>query len=186
MKHRKLLACFLSVSLLVSLLAGCAAAPGLPADTTAATPEQTTLPDETTQPPETTLPPETTEATEPTADYTVFCGKYSDTETVEGPCYTVNIISVDNETKTIGLTVSFVGRNSSPVYETDEITATIEDDHTASFEWKDSWGNLGEGTLVLDPNDPSTVQVMMTVTEEAEVNRASLSTKGEYMTLTRR
>lgn len=183
MKHRKLLACLLSVLLLVSLLAGCAAAP---AETTASTTEQTETPPETTQAVETTAAIETTAAVVPAVDYTVFCGKYSDTETVEGPCYTVNIISVDNEAKTVVLTVSFIGRNASPVYETDEITATIEDNHTAAFEWKDSWSNQGTGSLVLDPDDPQTVQIMMTVTEEAEVNRGTLSTKGEYKTLNRR
>ena len=186
MKHRKLLARFMSVLLLVSLLAGCAAAPG------GSTTETTTLPPETTQSAETTAateaaqPPETTAATEATVDYSVFCGRYSNTDTPEGPCYTVNIISVNLETKAIELTVSFVGPNASPVYETDPISAAIGDDHTALFAWKDSWGNLGEGELVLNPDDPLTVQVLMTVTEEAEVNRGTLSTKGEYRTLNRR
>jgi hypothetical protein len=186
MKHRKLLAPFMSVLLLVSLLAGCAAAPG------GSTTEATTLPPETTRSAETTAateaaqPPETTAATEATVDYSVFCGRFSNTDTVEGPCYTVNITGVDNETKTVELTVCFVGRNASPIYETDPISAHIADDHAAWFEWLDSWGNRGEGTLVLDPVDPQIVRVLMNVTEEAELNRGTLSTRGEYMTLNRR
>lgn len=170
------------------LLAGCGTAPV--GNTTGAA--QTTQPPETTQPAETTAatettqPSETTEATETPVDYSVFCGRFSNTDTVEGPCYTVNITGVDNETKTVELTVCFVGRNASPIYETDPISAHIADDHTAQFEWLDSWGNRGEGTLVLDPVDPQTVQVLMNVTEEAELNRGTLSTRGEYMTLNRR
>ena len=170
------------------LLAGCGVAPG--GNTTGAA--QTTPPPETTQPAETTVatettqPSETTEATEAPVDYGVFCGRFSNTDTVEGPCYTVNITGVDNETKTVELTVCFVGQNASPIYETDPISAHITDDHTARFEWLDSWGNRGEGALVLDPVDPQTVRVLMNVTEEAEVNRGTLSTRGEYMTLNRR
>jgi len=63
---------------------------------------------------------------------------------------------------------------------------TFDENNTATFAWVDSWSNKGEGTLKLDPADTSSVQVMMTVTEEAEVNRATLSTHGDYMALTRR
>ncbi len=170
------------------LLAGCGAAPGDGTTGAAQTtpPPETTQPAETTAATETTQPSETTEATEAPVDYGVFCGRFSNTDTVEGPCYTVNITGVDNETKTVELTVCFVGRNASPIYETDPISAHIADDHTARFEWLDSWGNRGEGTLVLDPVDPQTVRVLMNVTEEAEVNRGTLSTRGEYMTLNRR
>ena len=200
---------------LLCLLAGCAAGTVQPADTTGNTAnteigqateimtqptEATTEATETTQPVETTAettqpvettaettqPVETTAGTLPPIDYTVFCGNYSDTETVEGPCYTVSIISVDNESKAIELAISFVGRNSSPVYAAEQIYSTIESDHTAQFEWEDSWENRGVGTLVLNPDDPSAVQLMMTVTEEAEVNRATLSTRDEYKTFVRR
>ena len=123
--------------------------------------------------------------TEP-VDYTAFCGHYSDTETVEGPCYTVSILSVDNETKEIEIQISYVGPHSSPVYTTELIEVFIADDHTVQFEWTDSWSNEGTGTLVLDPDDPSVVQLTMTVTKEAEVNRATLSTHGESRTLNRR
>ena len=161
-----------------------------PVETTAETTQLVETTAETTQPVETTAettqPVETTAETLPPIDYTVFCGNYSDTETVEGPCYTVSIISVDNESKAIELAISFVGRNSSPVYAAEQIYSTIESDHTAQFEWEDSWENRGVGTLVLNPDDPSAVQLMMTVTEEAEVNRATLSTRDEYKTFVRR
>ena len=174
---------------LLCLLAGCAAGTGQPADTTGnvKTTETAQMTETMTQPTETTtLPTETTAETLPPIDYTVFCGDYSDTETVEGPCYTVRIISVDNETKAIELEISFVGRNSSPIYVAEQICSTVTSDHTAQFEWKDSWENRGVGTLILNPDDPSTVQLLMTVTEEAEVNRATLSTHDEYKTFTRR
>lgn len=119
-------------------------------------------------------------------DYTVFCGNYSDTETVEGPCYTVSITSADNEAKTIEIIISYVGINSSPVYNTEPISVSFENDNRAEFEWEDSWGNSGVGTLVLNPDDTSAVRLLMTVTEEAEVNRATLSTSEQYKTLARR
>ena len=131
----------------------------------------------------------TTEVESPVAepvDYTAFCGHYSDTETVEGPCYTVSILIADNETKEIEIQISYVGPHSSPVYTTEPIKASIAEDHTVEFAWTDSWSNEGNGTLVLDPDDLSEVQLMMTVTKEAEVNRATLSTHDEHKILTRR
>ena len=128
-----------------------------------------------------TAPP----AAEP-VDYAAFCGHYSDTKTVEGPCYTVSILSADNEDKTIEIQVSYVGLHSSPVYTTEPIEASIADDHTVQFDWSDSWSNEGTGTLILNPDDLSAVQLTMTVTKEAEVNRATLSTHGESRTLNRR
>ena len=128
-----------------------------------------------------TAPP----AAEP-VDYAAFCGHYSDTETVEGPCYTVSILSEDNEDKTIEIQVSYVGLHSSPVYTTEPIEASIADDHTVQFAWTDSWANEGTGTLILNPDDLSAVQLTMTVTKEAEVNRATLSPHGESRTLNRR
>lgn len=119
-------------------------------------------------------------------DYTAFCGYYSDTETVDGPCYTVGILSVDNESAAIELEISYVGINSSPVYVTEPILAAIGEDHTVEFTWTDSWYNAGSGTLILQPDDPSEVQLTMTVTEEAEVNRATLATGDEAKILVRR
>lgn len=139
---------------------------------------------ENAQPTDTTTT--TVGTTEVPVDYTAFVARYSDTDTVDGPCYTVNITAADTASKTVEFVVSYVGPNSSPVYNTETISATVADDHTVAFEWADSWSNKGEGTLVLNPADTSSIQVMMTVTEEADVNRATLSTNGEYRTLTRR
>lgn len=175
----KHLALFLAMLMLCSLTA-CGADSEQPVDSTATT---------TTQDVAATTTTESTTTTQPTqapVDYAVFCGRYSDTDTVEGPCYTVNITRVDNATKEIELSIGFVGKNSSPIYNTEVIIATVTEDHTVNFEWKDSWSNKGDGTLVLNPDDSSTVQLMMTVTEEAEVNRATLSTNGQYKTLNRR
>lgn len=131
-------------------------------------------------------PPASPKQTEISVDYAVFCGHYSDTDTVEGPCYTVSILSVDNASRTIEISISYAGINSSPIYVTDSIFAPIADDHTVSFEWTDSWSNEGIGTLILNLADPSEIQVMVTVTQEAEVNRATLSTHDQYKTLFRR
>ena len=159
---------FLALMVLLCSLSACADGSEQPADT------PTTSTEESKQP-----------TAEP-VDYTVFCGNYSDTETVDGPCYTVSIISVDNATKLIEISISYVGVYSSPVYVTEPIHASISSDHTVQFEWTDSWMNQGVGTLVLNPDDPSTVQLMMTVTEEAEVNRATLSTGDQTKTFARR
>jgi len=140
-------------------------------------------------PPATPTTPSAVETEQQTAspiDYTAFYGNYSDTDTVEGPCYTVSILHADNETKAIEISISYVGIKSSPLYVTEPIHASIASDHTVQFEWTDSWQNQGIGTLVLNPDDPSMVQLMMTVTEEAEVNRATLSTHDQHKTLLRR
>lgn len=158
----------LMAALLLCSLAACAGETEQPTET----PDASTS--ETEQPPASTV------------DYTAFCGDYSDSETIEGPCYTVSISNADNEAKAIELAVYYVGPNASPIYATETIRASIADDHTVQFEWMDSWGNQGIGTLVLNPDDTSMVELMMTVTEEADTNRATLSTHDQYKTLLRR
>ena len=129
-------------------------------------------------------------ATSPTiqqeVNYDLFCGHYSDTERVEGPCYSVSIQKADNDTTAIEFSITYVGINSSPIYTTDAIKASITKDHKVEFKWKDSWDNEGVGTLLLNPADSYSIQLMMTVTDESEVNRATLSTNGQYKTLMRR
>ena len=120
------------------------------------------------------------------ADFSKFIARFSDTDTPEGPCYTVNIENINNETKEIEFTVSFVGVKSSPVYSTDKIKAVIADDNTASFNWTDSWKNEGTGVIKINLDDSSKIEILMTITNEAEVNRATLSTKDEYRVLTKR
>ena len=119
-------------------------------------------------------------------DFSKYIARFSDTDTPEGPCYTVNIENINNETKEIEFTVSFVGVKSSPVYFTDKIKAVIADDNTASFNWTDSWKNEGTGVIKINPDDSSKIEILMTITKEAEVNRATLSTKAEYRVLTKR
>lgn len=119
-------------------------------------------------------------------DYSEFIARFSDTDTPEGPCYTVNITNINNETKEIEFEISYVGIKSSPLYCTDIIKAKIEEDNTVSFGWKDSWQNEGTGVLRLNPEDSSEIEILMTVTAEAEVNRATLSTHKEYRILTKK
>jgi len=137
----------------------------------------------------TTTAATTAATTAPTAapvDYTAFCGLYKTDSDVNEPSYNVQILNADNTARSADVVVSYYGKNGSPIYETDTVTVTFDENNTATFAWVDSWSNKGEGTLKLDPADTSSVQVMMTVTEEAEVNRATLSTHGDYMALTRR
>ncbi len=165
----------LSVLIVLALLCVCTAcgntaAPSDSTDTTTTTAATTT----------------TTASTEATVDYTAFCGLYKTDSDVNEPSYNVQILNADNTARSADVVVSYYGKNGSPIYETDTVTVTFDENNTATFAWEDSWSNKGEGTLKLDPADTSSIQVMMTVTEEAEVNRATLSTHGDYMALTRR
>ena len=120
-------------------------------------------------------------------DYSALCGTYYDSVPVSpsGPSYFVIIDKIDNNTKSIEFSISYVGYNLSPLYETETIRTTIASDNTVQFNWSDSWGNKGNGTLVLNPNDTSSIKILVNITEDAGGNRATLSTFGEYKTLTR-
>ena len=119
-------------------------------------------------------------------DYSALCGYYSDVVNENGPCYSITINKIDNNTKTIEFEICYVGFNCSPIYDTGAIYATIASDNTVKFSWTDSWANKGTGTLILNPNNTSSIKIKVNVTEEADVNRATLSTYGDYETLTRR
>jgi len=175
---KKILSFLLAAALLFTLSAcvGGVKDPADPADI----PEPQSEPAADTPAPQ-PVPP----APEP-VDYTLFLGRYSDTDTPEGPCYTVHISAADNATGEISFDISYVGINSSPLYSTDTIHAVVKEDLTAAFDWTDSWGNSGTGTLVLHADDPATVEIMVTVVEEAEVNRGTLSTQEQYRSLTKR
>ncbi len=134
--------------------------------TTTTTEITTTKPTTTTQ----TVTDDTRGAIEYTGEYVTYYGKKaSDT----APCYGVNIESV--ESGYITFTVFKLGRNASPYYVTDLISARLKN-NKASFSWKDSWSNKGKGTITISK---SIVTINMEETKTAEGNRSSLSTDGD-------
>ncbi len=126
--------------------------------------------------------PDTVEPEINNFDYSAFCGTYCDPEYKN---YSVTINTIDNNTKSIEFTINYIGYNLSPIYDSNIIHATITDDNIVHFTWSDSWLNKGTGVMILDRNDTSSIQINVIVTEEADVNRATLSTFGKYKTLTR-
>ena len=64
------------------------------------------------------------------------------------------------------------GRNASPLYGTDILTARIKG-NKANFTYKDDgWGNKGKGTIVFNRN--GTIYLTVKQTYTAEGNRSSL------------
>lgn len=63
------------------------------------------------------------------------------------------------------------GRNASPLYSTDVLTAKING-NKAKFTYGDSWGNEGTGTIVFNKNGTIYLTVKQTYTTEG--NRSSL------------
>ena len=72
---------------------------------------------------------------------------------------------------TVTFYVEYTGRNFSPLYTTDVITTVVED-NSAVFEWNDSWGNSGTGTMTFEN---SCIILSMTQTYTAEWNRSTLA-----------
>ena len=85
------------------------------------------------------------------------------------PSYGLEILDISDDSVTFF--VESVGRNGSPIYITDQITAVVEDD-TARFEWTDSWGNKGTGVLTFGA---ACLNLSMTETESDELNRSTLA-----------
>lgn len=93
------------------------------------------------------------------------------------PTYSVTINKVKN--KKVRFQVTYAGRNASPLYDTKVITAKLKN-KTASFKWKDSWGNSGTGKLKLGKGY---IKIKMKQKKTAKWNRATLDTSGKYMKL---
>ncbi len=91
------------------------------------------------------------------------------------PMYSVTINKIKN--KKIKFQVAYFGRNASPFYETNIITAKLKN-KTASFKWKDSWGNSGTGKLKLGKGY---VKIKMKQTKNSKWNRATLDTQKKYL-----
>ena len=95
-----------------------------------------------------------------------------------GPCYSFVLESVDAKTQKATFSVNYIGRNASPIYTTDYVTATVDDNGKATFSWEDNWENKGVGEFTLCDGDKLCVKIKMTVTKLAESNRATLGTEG--------
>ncbi len=102
-----------------------------------------------------------------------FSKYYTDAYT---PAYFVNIVSASG--RRITFNVCYVGRNASPIYETNDITATLNDVGACTFSWEDSWSNRGTGTLMLSNGIYGGVYIDMKQTYTAPGNRATLKTNG--------
>ena len=96
------------------------------------------------------------------------------------PTYGITINKIKN--KKIKFQISYAGRNASPIYETNIITAKLKN-KTASFKWKDSWGNSGTGKLKLYNGY---VKLKMKQTKTAKWNRSTLDTQGKYIKINRK
>lgn len=68
----------------------------------------------------------------------------------------------------IKFVVEHYGVNGSPIYTTNTITATIKNNKVSRFNWVDSWGNRGYGSLSFGK---SRVTVKMKTTHSASSNR---------------
>ena len=86
--------------------------------------------------------------------------------------YCINIKKITSSGK-INLVLDKGGRNGSPLYQTEEIKATIKG-NTARFSYhEDGWGNKGKGTVVFKKNGDVLLTVKQTYT--ADWNRSSLA-----------
>ena len=112
-------------------------------------------------------------------------GTYSKTfklkEKVEShPCYMVTVNKVKN--KKIRFQITYLGRNASPIYESNVINAKLKN-KTAFFKWKDNWGNAGTGKIKLYNGY---IKIKVDETKTAGGNRATLDTNGKYRTIKRK
>ena len=113
-----------------------------------------------------------------TVDLSKYCGSYYDGNTENGPCYVFNLIIVDKNTNVATFEIYYVGPNLSPLYETETMTTRLDSNGSARFSWTDSWGNEGIGTFTVRLEVSCWIDLEMTVTKEAETNRATLATDG--------
>lgn len=68
----------------------------------------------------------------------------------------------------IKFVVEHYGGYGSPIYQTNTITATYNNNKVSSFSWKDSWGNSGTGKLVFGKKK---VTVYIKTKKKASLNR---------------
>ncbi len=106
-----------------------------------------------------------------------FVGSWSDNNNENGHTYWVAILSISDNSAQIS--IGYIGFNLSPIYEVSPLNVQLNNGE-GDFVWEDSWFNKGTGhlRLIKDANGDK-VGITMKVTEESDVNRASLETNGE-------
>ena len=95
----------------------------------------------------------------------------------EGCTYSVIVKSLNNNM--ICFDIEWAGINYSPLYIANDITAEVKN-NICDFEWQDSWGNSGIGTLEIFKNY-CTIEI--TQTKSSDWNRGSLQQGDGKMTL---
>lgn len=120
---------------------------------------------------------------------TKYTGKYSKIYKIDTkmfyrvfyqPEYSVTVNKIKNNK--ITFQVMYAGINGSPLHLTKIITAKLKK-RTASFKWKDGWGNSGTGTIKLYKGY---VKIKMKQKKANRLNRATLDTQGKYMKIKKR
>ena len=115
-------------------------------------------------------------------DYTQYTGKWINVSGSVDDVYQyggvlLEINSIENNTMTFSIT--HVSTNAAYIAIADDITATIEDD-TAKFTYNDSFGNAGEGTLLLKEDSIAAVVTDTTPGEGAGYSVATNVTLFKY------
>ena len=107
-------------------------------------------------------------------------GTYVDNVDAEmyDPCYSVEIEEVNDDS--ISFYICMVGKNASPIYYTETITAHIQDNQTEVFNWEDSWENSGTGTISWSSEDE--IILNMQVVNEGPANRSTLACENLKLT----
>lgn len=90
------------------------------------------------------------------------------------PQYYVEITLIDNNN--ITFVVNDIGVNGSPIYITDPINVVIEN-NSGNFNWKDSFGNSGVGSISIESE--SVIYVQMTQKFTFDNFRGTMDTNGE-------
>lgn len=108
-------------------------------------------------------------------DYSFYEGCFGSGNMINGPAYTVDILSVNGSR--IKFAVTRVGYNLSPIYSTPEYTVTLSGGR-ATFSWEDSWYNRGTGVIELKNGY---VVINMKETYTASFNRSTLDTDGDLL-----
>lgn len=94
-------------------------------------------------------------------------GMYSNFTSVSKASDDVAVVKAGNGK--IMFVVEHYGRNGSPIYQTNTITASYDNNKVSSFTWKDSWENSGTGKLKFGKNK---VTVYMKVIKKSDfINR---------------
>lgn len=113
---------------------------------------------------------------------TAYTGTYQKIYPVSGnvnlqPTYSVIINKVTNNK--VKFQIEFFGINGSPIYQTKVMTSKLENGKT-SFQWEDTWGNEGNGTILFYNNY---LKLKMVQTKTAKNNRSTLAKSKDYIKL---